>query len=122
MRCPRCGAKLVRGKDERFEDISDHVFCLSNDPNWDPGLRPTWVCKRCNLPGFYDDYGSYYGHGGRWESIPQKYWDALDSHAYDAFFEINKQMQKDSPGYKEELKQEKLKLPDNTNGPWGRAK
>ena len=107
MRCPRCGAILKENGQERYVDTSEHVSCCENNPDWDPGLRDVWRCKQCELPGFFDWYGSYYsGMVG----IPQKYWGALDSYEMDAFRKIHKDRLDDIAMVNT--------LPDNIRGPW----
>jgi len=64
MRCPKCKAELVSGKQKKYETLAEHV---SNPNATDYPTRETWICpnkdKWC-LKGFYDDWGDYYGARG----------------------------------------------------------
>lgn len=61
MRCSICKTELVRGQDEEYETIMDHV----SDPNAvDYPLRPTFVCSNSGCPvydnSFWDSMGEFF--------------------------------------------------------------
>lgn len=63
MKCPKCNLNLVKGKDQEFETLCDHV---SNPNKESYPLRPTYICVNtnceCSNPDvFWDDQGDYYG-------------------------------------------------------------
>lgn len=111
MKCPRCGQTLIFAGVRRYENLSEHVGCKSNNPEWAPGERPTFSCPSCwrDLDYFYDDWGSLYGGCGE---IAKKYWCALDSFWFKSWFEVNAYMRKYLPEYEEQLRKEMLNLPD----------
>ena len=85
MRCPRCGSVLVVGPKKRFETLLEHCC----NPNATPPLQDSYVCKECELPGFFNEYGEYYG---MMFETPRRYWQALDSMEYDIKWEVESEL------------------------------
>lgn len=58
LRCPFCHKELVRGKQCKFETLSDHV----SDPNMeDYPLRDTFICTcKESKDSFWDVSGDFY--------------------------------------------------------------
>lgn len=73
MKCPRCLNDLVRGKDECYATLEEHVCCEESS------IRSTWVCQKgCyGADQFFGEDGSLYGHGNAFGSALF----ALDSQA-----------------------------------------
>lgn len=88
MICPVCRKELVKGKDERYETLEEHV----SDPNGTPSVKETFRCpdENCRInkkfEGFWDWYGDFYSH----EYCPGEDFIALDSHRKQADVEISK--------------------------------
>lgn len=79
MSCPRCGKQLSYNGERSYIDISEHVSCCENDPNWKPVPRPTWHCVECIDyfgKSFYDNEGSLYSDR---PCIPKTYQYAVGS-------------------------------------------
>lgn len=69
MFCPKCNEELVKGADQRFETLSEHVC----DPNgtYRP-LRPVFICGNPECPAssqalFWDESGDMYGFNNGFE-------------------------------------------------------
>lgn len=102
MKCPKCHQELIKGEDQRFETLSDHV---SDPNNHNHPLRPTFICNNSECPAskeelFWDEYGEMYG----WERTFK-----FDNNIYSAYPSFARRM--DIEIYKKGLKSQLLLHP-----------